>query len=145
MKSVLYFMGLYTTYIECFLIIAVILFFIYKKVVKKEMKSILCFLGFHKKISVEKFDVYLYAKKALGFFRSTDYIINFTNHRNCTGDIHQRFVSDSVCIRCHKCFQEIDKVKAEIDGLKDFYIQEAKAKEIEKQMARDIFNEKCKK
>ena len=127
-----------------------------------------CQLGFHDKVEVKSFVCNNYIKKQMennSYFtaektpfitaRKTPleihYLVDFHfryvfaeiyGHNNMHG-ANPKLVNDYVCIKCHKCFNNIDFEKKMIKIHVDEYVKQMENNKIRKQIANDLYREKC--
>lgn len=114
----------------------------------------ICQLGFHDKENVQSMDCNEYIKKIV----MREIGCNFENIKlkvfnklyvDTSSDqirysVNHKYVYDSVCMKCHKCFKQIEYEKILIEETVKSYIAKMKNKDIRKKIAEDLFNENCK-
>ncbi len=118
-----------------------------------------CKIGFHDKISIKEGSINKrkYMIKALAkYLPSYRKMTEFESNHWAEGHIGYVFGTDysigsygifpvhnQVCIRCHKCFNNVDFEKKYIEDKAYEYVKELKEKDIKEKMAEDIYKEKC--
>ena len=123
----------------------------------------LCKIGIHDKELVNAMNCMMHIRVCLDGLKPTeenetiatrDFFIEldaqniYTNlygsrHRGSIGNWHNYNVNDYVCLRCGKCFKNIEIEKMWIEGHVKIYLKKAKNRKIRKQMAIDLYRENC--
>lgn len=133
-------------YFYLFLVFIILLIFVWKKKI--------CFLGFHDKATVGdselKIEDYIKEQLVLKYNVSPGDSLVLANRIQEVNIIQEvrccnLYVYDSVCIKCNKCFDYVNKEKKEQDYRILDYMDKIKKRKLRSQIANDLWNENCKK
>ena len=116
----------------------------------------ICKLGFHDTEDIKHMNLFKYIESAMRLQRCWNGLDVFKIYqRSIYMDLYEdprsrkygwldKTVSDSVCVKCHKCILRIDKEKEIITETVIKYSEKIRQENHRKQLAKDIYNDNCK-
>lgn len=111
------------------------------------MKNVRCMIGLHDKVQVHKsIDKVKFLRETLGRrdYNEWDLKALFKDMYGVELYIFDyHIIHDQVCIRCHKCFNKVDKFKERAISEIDFFKVKLKALERKTQIAQDLYDQNC--
>lgn len=120
-------------------------------------KNKICQLGFHDKVKVDtSIDCNKYIEKQMMlhkiFIGETDAFIdchfrfifqNIYSYGYIQHGANHKIKHDYICVKCFKCYNIVENEKDIINAYVSMYVDDMSATRFRKQMANDLYKEKC--
>jgi hypothetical protein len=124
------------------------------------MKPLKCLIGIHDKENTAFLNCNEYLKACMADYHDVFHTGNFklwfrsifsklyvrtaSQERKYSQSQNHKFVYDSVCLACYKCFLNIEDEKIRIEETVKDTVNKINRDEVRKKMAMDIYTQRCK-